>query len=246
MDYEEEMAKIQKIGPTPDPEEMPSPEHMALVTAMGLDQAASQWAFKLFRDKKFRKLYGLEKLDQQEQDRIFNELVLAAEVVIMLMLEAPDLRVLPAQAGAEGMREYLMFVGEKIADAHDATLKEYGLEKKFRRMWKKLIKMRYEEYSEDKHKAREAAMIVEERESGEVTVEALNGIQLLLPVTSVSVGCHHHICRGKVKGKDEAYKYLVKSLGKFYVEVRVPLEGGKINLWSKMRVKARKWFGMRI
>ena len=66
---------------------------MADATAAGLAQAAASSAYELFCDKEFRRIAGLERLSQVEQDRIFNELVVAFLVLIMLLLEAPDLRV---------------------------------------------------------------------------------------------------------------------------------------------------------
>lgn len=235
MDIDAEIKKLKKLGPHPDPEDIPSPEKMALLTATGLDQAANSWAFKLFRDKKFRKLYKLESFNQTEQDRIFNELVIAAETLLMILVEARDLRV------PEELKEYYELIKDQIPIAHDNTLKEMGVEKKYRRQWKKLIQMRYKEYSQDKLKARDAAMTLKSQD-GELTTEQLDDINLLLPVQTVAIGCHHHICRNKTKGKDEAFKYLVKKLGRFYVEIRVPLEGGKINLINKLRVKLRKFF----
>ncbi len=68
-------------------------DHMAGATAGALVQAAAASAFQLFRDTEFRRLAGFEQLSQAEQDRIFNELVVASVVLIMLVLEAPYLRV---------------------------------------------------------------------------------------------------------------------------------------------------------
>ena len=69
------------------------PEKMAKILSVILDQAASHKAFEFFQDKKFRELVLFDKLEQIEQDRIFNELVLAGIVLLMLTLEAPDLRI---------------------------------------------------------------------------------------------------------------------------------------------------------
>ena len=68
-------------------------EQMAQATAAGLVEAASHQAFGLSNDKKFRRMAGFNALSQVEQDRIFNELIVADIVLLMLVLEAPDLRV---------------------------------------------------------------------------------------------------------------------------------------------------------
>ena len=70
-------------------------DQTAEATAAGLSQAAAASAYELFCDKEFRRMAGPERLSQGEQDRIFNELVIAFLVLIMLLLEAPDLRVPP-------------------------------------------------------------------------------------------------------------------------------------------------------
>ena len=213
---------------------IPQPEEMAGILAHVFDQTANRRAFKIFRDKKFRQLIKFNKLQQVEQDRIFNELVLAGIVLIMLTLESPDLRI------KNEFKEYFDFVREKIPEAHLGYLKELGIERKHRRLWKKLINMRYNEYYDNRLKTREAAISMESKEE-EMTIKKLEDIQLTLPVNTVAIGCHHHICRGKTKGKDELFKLILRWLSKMYVEIRVPLEGGKINLLTKTLVKARRF-----
>ena len=70
-------------------------------------------------------------------------------------------------------------------------------------------------------------------------IEKLSEIQMLTPINAVAIGTHQHILRGKTKGKDELFKLLVRWLGKVYVGIRIPIEGGKINLWSKFLVKSQ-------
>jgi hypothetical protein len=57
-------------------------DQMANATAAGLTRAAAGSAFDLFRDKQFCRLAGIEQLNRVEQNRIFNELVVAAVVLI--------------------------------------------------------------------------------------------------------------------------------------------------------------------
>ena len=89
-----------------------SVDQTADATAESLTQAAAGSAFRLFRDKQFRRLAGIEQLSQTEQDRIFNELVVASLVLIMLLLEAPDLRV------AGEFQAYLAGLSKKIPRAY--------------------------------------------------------------------------------------------------------------------------------
>ncbi len=228
MNLDEEAKKLKKI----DPNNPPPLAKMASILAASLSQAASQYAFKLFRDRKFRQFLEFDKLKKIEQDRIFNELVVTNLILLMLTLEAPDLRM------DSDVKDYFFALKDELPKAHVNCLRELGIEEKYLRGWRKLIHMRYEEYSKDKHEARQAAMEIESRQK-ELTTEGLVDIQLLLPVQTVAIGCHYHLLRGKVRGKDELFKLIVRSLGRFYVEVRVPLEGGKITFGKKNRVKIR-------
>ena len=204
-------------------------EQMADVTAAGLAQAAAGAAFHLFREKQFRRLAGFEQLSQVEQDRIFNELVVAFLVLIMLLLEAPDLRV------AGEFRDYLAGLNKAIPKAYVNHLKTLGVETKHLRDWEKLIDLRYEEYARDRHDVRAAAMQIESAEKS-LDLDDLSKIQMLVPVQAVAIGCHHHICRGKTEGQDDLFKLTLRSLSMFYVELRVRFEGGKITPMTRARV----------
>jgi hypothetical protein len=204
-------------------------DHMANETAAALVHAAGGSAFQLFQDKQFRRLADFEQLSQVEQDRIFNELVVASIVLIMLVLEAPDLRV------AAEFRGYLSDLNHKIPKAHVDYLRASGVETKYLRDWEKLIAMRYKEYARDRHDVRAAAMQIESSEKG-LDLDDLSKIQMLVPVQAVAIGCHHHICRGDTKGQDELFKLTLRSLSRFYVKLRVRLEGGRITFFTRMRV----------
>ena len=206
---------------------------MVEVTAAGLSQAAAASAYELFCGKEFRRMAGLERLSQAEQDRIFNELLVAFLVLIMLMLEAPDLRV-PRE-----LRNYLDDLSKRISEAHVEHLKTLGVEADHLRDWEKLISMRYEEYARDKHEVREAAMQIESAEK-RLDLDGLSRIQLLVPLQAVSIGCHHHICRGNTDGQDDLFKQILKSLSKFYVERRIRLEGGRIAPLTRARVALKR------
>jgi hypothetical protein len=212
-----------------------SVDQMAEATAAGLSQAAAASAYELFCDKEFRRTASLERLSQGEQDRIFNELVVAFLALIMLLLEAPDLRV-PRE-----LRSYLAGLNKRISEAYVENLKTLGVEANHLRDWEKLISMRYEEYARDKHDVRAAAMQIESAEKSLDLVD-LSRIQLLVPVQAVSIGCHHHICRGDTAGQDDLFKQILQSLSKFYGEIRIRLEGGKITPLTRARVALKRMF----
>lgn len=232
MNVEEEIKKLKKSGLNNNPTPL---SKMAKITAATLDQAATQWAFKTYWDKKFQKLANLEKLNQTEKDRIFNELILAAEALIMMTLEAKDLR------QPEDFREYLSKVRDEIPKAHNETLKELGVERKHRKLWEKLINMRYEEYSKSKLTAREARMEYESKEK-DLVASDMEGINLTLPPFTIAVGAHKHIVRDKTKGKDPLFKLIMKKLSRFYLQIRIIMEGGKIKGTLKVRMKLRHFW----
>ena len=208
-------------------------DQMAETTAAALNEASANYAFQLFSDKGFRRLANFEILSQVEQDRIFNELVVAYIVLVILVLEAPDLRV-PRE-----FRDYLVLLKEKIPKAYLKYLRTLGIAAEHLLNWEKLISLRYDEYARDRHEVRAAAMQVESSEKV-LDLDDLSKIQLLVPVQAVAIGCHHHICRGETTGHDELFKLTLRSLSRFYVDIRVRLEGGKITPLTRARQSLRR------
>jgi hypothetical protein len=202
---------------------------MADATATALVQGAAGSAFRLFRDGQFRRLAGFDRLSQDEQNRIFNELVVAYVVLTMLVTEAPDLRI------SDEFRDYLAHMNKRIPKAHVDHLRNLGVEAKHLRDWEKLTAMRYEEYARDRHDVRAAAMQMESSER-KLDLDSLSKIQMLVPVQAVAIGCHYHVCRGVTEGHDELFKLTLESLSKFYVDIRVRFEAGKITPLTRARV----------
>jgi hypothetical protein len=208
-------------------------DQMADATAAALDQAAASYAFQLFSDKEFRRLLSFDMLSQVEQDRVFNELVVAYVVLVILVLEAPDLRV------PDEFRGYLVDLNEKIPKTHLDYLRTMGVDTEHLRDWEKLIAMRYDEYAKDRHEVRAAAMKIESSEKV-LDLDDLSKIQMLVPVQAVAIGCHHHVCRGDTRGHDDLFKLTLRSLSRFYVEIRVRLEGGKVSPLTRARVALKR------
>lgn len=210
-----------------------SVDQMADATAAALAEAAAHDAFRLFRDTHFRRWARFDSLSQGEQDRIFNELVVADLVLIMLILEAPDLRA-PGE-----FREYLLDLHRRIPKAYVGQLKALGVAREHLGDWEKLIAMRHEEYARDRHGVRAAAMELESSEKG-LDLDGLSRIQLLVPVQAVAIGCHSHVCRGETDGCDELFKSILGSLSRFYLELRIRLEGGRITPFARTRMAVRR------
>ncbi|MBS1237754.1 MAG: hypothetical protein H6R37_998 [Deltaproteobacteria bacterium] len=216
-----------------DKTQFESLDQMAEATAATLAQAGASAAFQLFKDKRFRKLAGFDRWSQTEQDRIFNELVVANLVLFMLVFEAPDLRV------ANESRDYLAGLKKRIPQAYVQNLRDLGIEARYLRDWEKLIDMRYEEYARDKHDVRAAAMELESTERS-LNMESLSKIQMLVPVEAVAIGCHHHICRGETKGKDDLFKLILQTLARFYFEFRMKIEGIKTTPFTRAHLAVKR------
>ena len=213
--------------------EVESPEQMADATAAGLVRVAAHKAFQLFRDKEFRRFVSFDIISQVEQDRIFNELVVSYIVLLLLLLEAPDLRV-PRE-----FQDYLKDLNEKIPKAYVDYLRTLGVEAEHLRDWEKLIGLRYDEYAKDRHEVRAAAMQLESSEKA-LDLDDLEKIQMLVPVQTVAIGCHDHVCRGETKGRDELFKLTLRSLSRFYVDIRIRLEGGRVTPLMRARVALKR------
>jgi hypothetical protein len=211
-----------------DEAEFKSPEQLAGAAAAALAEASAHQAFKLFENKEYRRLARFNALVTVEQDRIFNELVVAHLVLIMLVLEAPDLRVQPE------FRDHLARLKEQLPKAYVDNLGSLGVEDEHLRMWEELISLRYEEYAKDRHDVRSAAMHLEAREKP-LDLDDLSRIQLLVPVQAVAIGCHRHVCRGETDGRDELFKLALNALASFYADVRIRLEGGTITFGMRAR-----------
>ncbi|MEK7163992.1 MAG: hypothetical protein AAB768_02490 [Patescibacteria group bacterium] len=198
-----------------------------------LSQAIGSEAFKLFTNPKFRNLCLFDTISQLEQDLIFNEFVIAVVTVMMLTCDAPDI--------SDERKALLSKFKDQIAKSYTNQLKSLGVERKFLKQWDQLIEMRYQEYTHDKSMAREAAFEVESG-YGEIYLKKLSEIQMMLPLQTVAIGCHRHICRSKTDGRDELFKLILRWLGEFYVEFRVSAEGKSIHPLSRLKVKLRRWF----
>lgn len=207
---------------------------MAQIMAGGLDRAASQNALQIYNNPKFCRRASLENLEKIEQDRILNELLVTNIVLLMITLESNDLRI------NEELKEYFLLVKDSLPKAHCRQLAALGIEKEYLDIWDKLINLRYEEYSNNKNEVREASMQFE-ADKKELTIRDLEDIQSILPLQTTAFGCFTHICRGKTKGKEELLKFLIRHQGRFYIQMRILLEGIKLPLWKKMKMKTR-WF----
>jgi len=223
------MKKDRKQPRFKKPSEFASEAEVTAETAKALDWAASNYAHAMYWHKDFQKLARLDSLEQTEQDRIFNELVVGCIALIMLSLDAPDV------GARDEMKSHFRKIQDAVPDAHVCCLQELGVKSKHLKDWKKLIRMRFDEYARDRHGVRAAAMKLESQDK-DLDLKGLSRIQAMVPLQTVAIGTHTHICRGETDGRDELFKFILNKLGTFYVKFRVMLEGRRITRLQRMRI----------
>jgi len=116
-----------------------------------IDEAVKS-AFRFFRDKEPRKLLNFEKLNQTEQDIIFNELVMTAILAIVFVLNSRILRDehLPDSPSLRAKLSFLKEMKNQVFNNFLAWYSNFGIDKVYVDLFEKCLKMRFEEYQEDK------------------------------------------------------------------------------------------------
>jgi len=147
-------------------------------------------SFKLWQSKGFRTLVNFEKLDQTEQDRIFNEL----EVTVLGLIFLYSQEVLSTKIRDNVVGEFLR------------VLSELGVEKKFIEIWRQLIALRFKEYKEDYKTALVTSKSWEEFKDDERMHVAWARVETL------TIDGLRHIRRGRVEERDLLWKHLRKWL----------------------------------
>lgn len=155
-------------------------------------------SFKFFKDKKVRKMLNFSEIDQIEQDRIFNELVVSGLSMAILMAEtAYDL--------IESERSIVFKkLGEGLQIKYPNWLGQLGVEKEYLDLWTKLIKMRRDEYRKDFEKYRKQLA-----DPGKVNPW----------IGIIAAGSLNHLRRGKVLPKDPLFKHLLTWLELLAIEI---------------------------
>lgn len=57
---------------------------------------------------------------------------------------------------------------------------------------------------------------------------------------AAAIGDQRDLCRGESDGHDDLFKLTLKALSKFYVELRVRPEGGKITPLTRVRAELKR------
>lgn len=170
---------------------------MAIKIAENLAEVVSGSSFSFWKQKDFRERVSFDEITQTEQDRIFNELVVSGLVFLMFILDS-----FVADIEAVEKRIVMSKVRDKIPDGYIKTLAGLGIERKYRREWKKLIDLRLHEYLDSRRYAKEEVMFAEEFKGKEEYKDAWARIE------TIAIGCFSHIRRGKGKTHDPLWKMI--------------------------------------
>ncbi|HCP09034.1 MAG TPA: hypothetical protein DIT25_04545 [Candidatus Moranbacteria bacterium] len=155
-------------------------------------------AFKLFRDKEFRKEIGFEKMEQIEQDRIFNELEVTFVGFLYLLIEN-RLKYFP-----EERRNYWHSVKGSVFPRFINWFKELGIEQEHIETWEKLVDLRLDEYRGGLEKTR----IIWENslEQDKTSTESMKNEAIIL--SALTIAGVLHIRRGESTQADPLNKTL--------------------------------------
>jgi len=156
----------------------------------------AQESFNKFREPGFRGIIGFEDMDQEEQDRVFNELVVTGLCLVYLTLERGE-----QENSHEKSRDAFRQIKNNLTGGYVKTLAAGGVEKKFTDLWYQLIAMRCEEYREDYQSHKE--VFSDKRENYWVHICAIGGSD--------------HICRSEGELVEKLLPQISKWCGHLYI-----------------------------
>jgi len=155
-------------------------------------------AFQLFKDESFGKLMFFDKKDEEERNRIFNELTVTNLVFLMLLLEQ-----IVRETEDEDAKEYFRALRTTAPEYFKNFIRRIGIPEQYATLWDGLIDMRYNEYVAETKEMREEFFKQDDESLREYALD--NKIMLF---QTIVLGLYGHLVRGKIKKDDPLYKYL--------------------------------------
>lgn len=169
--------------------------------------------FMAFRDPEFRRLIDFDKQSKVEQDRLFNELVATA----IILLEALYINKLPDIK--EQKQAYWREVEDCLEPAFKEYLKSIGIPDQYVGMWQQVIDQRWEEYLENKNYTREE--FLDELGSKPKHGEFVRDMAVIIETIKITSGLH--LTRRRAKPKDPIFNYmqlwLIRLSNRLYDEI---------------------------
>lgn len=112
--------------------------------ARRMTEKTAELAFKLFRDEEFRQLNNFKEINQVEQDRIFNEIVVSGIVLTILIFEN-----LEDKSQNKKNNQFYSEMQMELESSYGNWLRDLGSQGEHASLFKDLIKMRLKEYERD-------------------------------------------------------------------------------------------------
>ncbi len=161
----------------------------------------AELAGKVFNDNHFQKMAKIKELDQEEQNRIFNEVQVSGLVYCMIFIEQRR------QYLNENRSVLWRDVIEKIPKTFCGWLSELGVEKEYVNIWEKLIDLRLREYQEGIFEMKN----VLKKELDDDPREDIK--EIFYSLESVAIGGILHITRGKAEPDNPLKRHMMTWLG---------------------------------
>lgn len=166
-------------------------------TSRELMDLVAKSAFRVFRDEEFRRQFNFSKIEQVEQDRLFNELEVTALCLLLFVLEEAE----------EWVRtERIIFwqrVRQRIVKDFLGWLRELKIAPQYISLWKKVIEMRYKEYKEWLPKIYQGAGIADPKFIESTDERRKTTYTRFM---TIAIGAIHHLRRGETNPKDPFFK----------------------------------------
>lgn len=161
----------------------------SITTARRLTEKASRKAFRLYSDPIFRAGVSFDTLETTEQDRVFNELVVANLTLEILMMETF------AKYATGEKKEWACTTSLEIPRQYIESLRNLSIKDEYLDIWKKLISLRQDEYEQIR---------LEHRGHFPELGEGNPWVRV------VAVGCLFHIRRAKDVPDDPLFPLILK------------------------------------
>ncbi len=151
----------------------------------------------VFGDARFRKLAGLDRLDEEERNRIFNELQVTG--IVHIIMEIEDRAPLLPDDRMKIWRE----TAREVPSVFCAWLSEIGVPAEFIGIWRKLIVKRLKEFRAGTFETRDALESQLADEKSESAKRALYRLETEAVLSML------HITRGKAASDDPFKNHLM-------------------------------------
>lgn len=154
--------------------------------AQKIIELVAKKSFGLFKKRAFRKPLNWDGLSPEEQDRIFNEIVISGITLAALMSDS-----MANEVKGKNSEQYFRELSMEIRSAYGNYIQSLGAPKKYADLFKTVIDMRAKEYRKDYLADKKEKVLSKHKESSAWHI-------------IVAIGGYYHIVRGDEKMAKDA------------------------------------------